>query len=104
MDRIHHGDLVVEGMLVMFICSPNESFPLLISLGVQFLTFIYRLGLWQQKFVKIMAYVCAVTYIAVLLTLFTHCTPIERNWRVKPYAGGKFSYKELCCCLYGIEG
>ncbi|CZR58660.1 related to integral membrane protein PTH11 [Phialocephala subalpina] len=47
------------------------------------------LGLWQQKFAKVMGVLSAIAYVAVLLTLFAHCTPIPKNWQVKPYAGDK---------------
>ncbi|TVY36494.1 hypothetical protein LOCC1_G008207 [Lachnellula occidentalis] len=47
------------------------------------------LGLWQMKLVKVMAIASAVTYIAVFLELFLHCTPIQKNWQIKPYAGDK---------------
>lgn len=61
------------------------------SLKASLLVFYSRLtlGLWQQKFIKIMAVVCVVAYVAVVLVLFLHCTPIERNWQAKPYPGDK---------------
>ncbi|TVY34178.1 hypothetical protein LOCC1_G008102 [Lachnellula occidentalis] len=61
------------------------------SLKASLLFFYSRLtlGLWQQKFVKVMAIASVVTYLAVVLELFTHCTPIQKNWQVKPYAGDK---------------
>lgn len=45
------------------------------------------LGLWQQKVVKVMGIACILAYIALVLELFGHCTPIQRNWQIRPYAG-----------------
>lgn len=34
-----------------------------------------------------MAAASFIAYVAVILTLFGHCTPIQKNWQIKPYAG-----------------
>ncbi len=67
-----------------------------LSTIVQHLPSDTSLGLWQQKFVKVMGIICFVAYMAVILTLFGHCTPIQKNWQIKPYAGGE-------CSLYVHE-
>lgn len=35
-----------------------------------------------------MAAASLIAYVAVILTLFGHCTPTQKNWQIKPYAGG----------------
>lgn len=52
---------------------------------------ISRLGLVQQKLVKFNAVLCASTYIAVILTIFLHCRPLEKNWQVYPDPGRKYT-------------
>lgn len=42
----------------------------------------------EHRLVKVLGIVIAVTYVAVLLQLLLHCRPIQRNWQIKPYAGG----------------
>jgi hypothetical protein len=42
----------------------------------------------QQRLVKFLAIAVGVTYIIVLLEILLHCRPIQRNWQIKPYAGG----------------
>ncbi|KAL3424532.1 hypothetical protein PVAG01_03813 [Phlyctema vagabunda] len=61
------------------------------SLKASVLCFYSRLtlGLWQQKFVKLLIVPVVLTYLASMLTLFLHCTPIQKNWQVKPFAGEK---------------
>jgi hypothetical protein len=41
----------------------------------------------------IMATASGFAYAGVILTLFCHCTPMEKNWQVKPYAGGLSSIR-----------
>ncbi|KAL5355495.1 hypothetical protein BJX96DRAFT_64527 [Aspergillus floccosus] len=45
------------------------------------------LGLWQQKLVKLNAFICVATYAAVILTIFLHCRPLHRHWQVYPDPG-----------------
>ena len=55
---------------------PPELKNLLISL--------HRNHLWQQKqkrLIKIAAYLLGASFIAVIVTILTHCTPIKDNWR-----------------------
>ena len=50
-------------------------------------TNVCSLGLWQAKAVKIMGITCVVTYIATVLVILCHCTPVQMNWQIKPFAG-----------------
>ncbi|KXT07693.1 hypothetical protein AC578_10247 [Pseudocercospora eumusae] len=56
------------------------------SLKACMLFFFNRLtfGLSQQIFVKVLGVACAVTYLAVLLTISLSCRPIHLNWQVRP--------------------
>ncbi|EME79312.1 uncharacterized protein MYCFIDRAFT_50841, partial [Pseudocercospora fijiensis CIRAD86] len=56
------------------------------SLKACMLFFFNRItfGLSEQIFVKILGVACAVTYIAVFLTITLSCYPIHRNWQVRP--------------------
>lgn len=40
-----------------------------------------RIGLWQHKYIKSLGVVCAVSYLAVFLTLTFGCFPTRRNWQ-----------------------
>ncbi|KAK7524943.1 uncharacterized protein IWZ02DRAFT_489311 [Phyllosticta citriasiana] len=53
------------------------------------LGYYYRLtvGLWQQQYVKYMAIVCSMSWVAVVIQIFCRCTPIQHNWEIDPYAG-----------------
>lgn len=42
----------------------------------------------NKNLFKIIAIICFTAYVAVIFTLFGHCTPIQKKWQVKPYAGG----------------
>ncbi|TVY15980.1 hypothetical protein LARI1_G006733 [Lachnellula arida] len=70
-------------------CAWISYVSLIWALKASLLCFYSRitLGLWQLKLVKIMAYISFVAYIAVMLELFLHCTPIQKNWQIKPYPG-----------------
>ncbi|TVY34904.1 hypothetical protein LSUB1_G006825 [Lachnellula subtilissima] len=72
-------------------CAWISYVSLIWSLKASLLFFYSRLtlGLWQTKLVKVMAYISFVAYIAVMLELFVHCTPIQKNWQIKPYPGDK---------------
>ncbi|TVY91878.1 hypothetical protein LAWI1_G004358 [Lachnellula willkommii] len=72
-------------------CAWISYVSLIWALKASLLCFYSRitLGLWQLKLVKIMAYISFVAYIAVMLELFLHCTPIQKNWQIKPYPGDK---------------
>jgi hypothetical protein len=49
----------------------------------------YSLGLRQQKFVKWTGIACVFAYAGVLGAIWGHCTPVQRNWQVVPYPGGR---------------
>ncbi|KAK8248544.1 hypothetical protein HDK77DRAFT_231118 [Phyllosticta capitalensis] len=53
------------------------------------LGYYYRLtvGLWQQQYVKYMAIVCSMSWVAIVIQIFCRCTPIQHNWEIDPYAG-----------------
>ncbi|KAK7543972.1 uncharacterized protein J3D65DRAFT_663260 [Phyllosticta citribraziliensis] len=53
------------------------------------LGYYYRLtvGLWQQQYVKYMAVVCSMSWVAVVIQIFCRCTPVQRNWGIDPYVG-----------------
>lgn len=38
---------------------------------------------------KIAAIICACTYAISMITILSHCRPIEKNWQVNPDPGGK---------------
>jgi hypothetical protein len=42
----------------------------------------------QQRLVKFLGIAVGITYIVVLAETLLHCRPIQRNWQIKPYAGG----------------
>jgi hypothetical protein len=42
----------------------------------------------QQGLVKFLGIAVGVTYTVVLIETLLHCRPIQRNWQIKPYAGG----------------
>ncbi|KAL1984242.1 hypothetical protein VTN96DRAFT_9376 [Rasamsonia emersonii] len=48
---------------------------------------VTRLGLAQQKAVKITAVICVLAYIAMIAVIYGHCTPVRKNWQVYPYPG-----------------
>ncbi|EDP53502.1 hypothetical protein KXW98_002504 [Aspergillus fumigatus] len=45
------------------------------------------LGLIQQKLVRINAVLCALSYVAVIFTIFFHCLPIQKHWQIYPDPG-----------------
>lgn len=45
------------------------------------------LGLMQQKLVRINAVLCALSYVAVIFTIFFHCLPIQKHWQIYPDPG-----------------
>ncbi|OJJ70323.1 hypothetical protein ASPBRDRAFT_677000 [Aspergillus brasiliensis CBS 101740] len=52
--------------------------------------FFYKrltIGLVQQKYVKVAAGLCSGTYIAAILTILLHCTPIDKLWQIYPNPG-----------------
>ena len=113
MDFLRVLDLVPEGIFVVLLLPPNVSLGALLDFISSDQT--SSLGLWQQKFVKVMAIASFVAYVAVILTLFGHCTPIQKNWQIKPYAGSMLVFHPLhvlssncidrqmyahCCQLY----
>ncbi|KAJ6035051.1 uncharacterized protein N7446_009811 [Penicillium canescens] len=44
-------------------------------------------GLWHRHLVTAAGGFCVVTWLACLLTHICLCTPVERNWQIKPYPG-----------------
>jgi hypothetical protein len=50
------------------------------------------MGLWQHRLVKIMGICSIATFVASMLLHLCECTPIQRNWQVKPYAGGNYLF------------
>ncbi|KAK9413329.1 putative G-protein coupled receptors family 1 profile domain-containing protein [Seiridium unicorne] len=50
-------------------------------------------GLWQSRLVKYLMYACAVSYVAVFLTLTFGCFPTYRNWQVVPDPGLKCTFR-----------
>ncbi|KDB21942.1 hypothetical protein H109_06082 [Trichophyton interdigitale MR816] len=59
------------------------------SLKACMLFFYARLtiGLYKERMVKIAAIKCACTYVISMITILTHCRPIEKNWQVNPDPG-----------------
>ncbi|OJJ80132.1 uncharacterized protein ASPGLDRAFT_1502724 [Aspergillus glaucus CBS 516.65] len=56
------------------------------------LMFLYNritTGLWQHRMTLIMGAFCVCTFLASLIFDLAVCHPIQKNWQVKPYAGGK---------------
>jgi hypothetical protein len=62
---------------------------LLWGLKACMLCFFYRLtaGLELQKYVKLLAYTCGFSYLAVFITLSVGCYPIQKNWQLTPNPG-----------------
>ncbi|KAK2855633.1 hypothetical protein FQN49_005002 [Arthroderma sp. PD_2] len=59
------------------------------SLKACMLFFYARLtiGLYKERMVKIAAIICACTYCISMVTILSHCRPIEKNWQVNPDPG-----------------
>ncbi|KAJ6159936.1 hypothetical protein N7497_004473 [Penicillium chrysogenum] len=49
----------------------------------------HREGTWHRHLVTSASAFCVVTWLICLLTHICLCTPVTRNWQIKPYAGGK---------------
>ena len=47
-----------------------------------------RTGLWQHRLTLIMGAFCVCTFLSAIIFDLAICHPIEKNWQVKPYAGG----------------
>lgn len=37
-----------------------------------------------------MTVACITSYIVIIIMIITRCLPVQRNWQIKPYAGGKY--------------
>lgn len=48
----------------------------------------YRLATRQQKIVKWTSVATILGYVGVIVVIWSHCTPVQRNWQVVPYPGG----------------
>ncbi|KAF5643193.1 integral membrane protein PTH11 [Fusarium sp. NRRL 52700] len=51
------------------------------------------IGTWHNMFVKTVSILCAVSYLAVLITITFGCFPTQKNWQVVPDPGEKCSFK-----------
>lgn len=49
----------------------------------------HRQGTWHRHLVTAAASFCLITWLICLLTHICICRPVERNWQIKPYTGGK---------------
>ncbi|TQN68540.1 hypothetical protein CSHISOI_06905, partial [Colletotrichum shisoi] len=47
----------------------------------------YRLATRQQRIVKWTSVATILGYVGVMIVLWSHCTPVQRNWQVVPYPG-----------------
>ncbi|KAK2689624.1 hypothetical protein V3481_013113 [Fusarium oxysporum f. sp. vasinfectum] len=65
------------------------------SLKGTMLCFFSRMtiGTWHNMFVKTVSVLCAVSYLAVFLTITFGCFPTQKNWQVVPDPGEKCSFK-----------
>ncbi|KAH7175632.1 hypothetical protein EDB81DRAFT_939765 [Dactylonectria macrodidyma] len=45
------------------------------------------LGLKYQKTVRYTQIACVLAYIGVIAVIWGHCTPVHKNWQVRPYPG-----------------
>ncbi|KAF5530928.1 integral membrane protein PTH11 [Fusarium mexicanum] len=65
------------------------------SLKGTMLCFFSRMtiGTWHNMFVKTVSILCAVSYLAVFLTITFGCFPTQKNWQVVPDPGEKCSFK-----------
>lgn len=50
-----------------------------------------RIGLVQQRFVKVAAGLCLCTYVAAILTILLHCNPVSKMWQIYPNPGSKLT-------------
>ncbi|KAI5776318.1 hypothetical protein EDC01DRAFT_763384 [Geopyxis carbonaria] len=79
-------------------------YPLMLWIMKFCMIFFYRrltLGLWQQKVLWHITWICAITYVGGLVTILFSCRPIQRNWQVRPDPG------ILCTqgwTFYGVTG
>lgn len=91
MDLLCHLDLVSQGVHAVLL-QPNHVCIDLCKLSslLRLTGVVTRLGLAQQKAVKITAVICVLAYIAMIAVIYGHCTPVRKNWQVYPYPGGKF--------------
>jgi hypothetical protein len=53
----------------------------------------FRIGLWQHRYVKWLGFACALSYVAVFLTITFGCYPTQKNWQVLPDPGQKCTLK-----------
>ena len=65
------------------------STVLFVNIDINQLTLSNRLGLRQQVFVKWTGIACVFAYAGVLGAIWGHCVPVQKNWQVVPYPGGK---------------
>ncbi|CAG8907157.1 unnamed protein product [Penicillium egyptiacum] len=56
-------------------------------------------GTWHRHLVTGAAAFCVITWLICLLTHICICMPVEQNWQIKPYAGGK---SDACIILIPI--
>ncbi|KAF5568005.1 integral membrane protein PTH11 [Fusarium napiforme] len=65
------------------------------SLKGTMLCFFSRMtiGTWHNMFVKTVSILCALSYLAVFLTITFGCFPTQKNWQVVPDPGEKCSFK-----------
>ncbi|KAH7222961.1 hypothetical protein BKA60DRAFT_668868 [Fusarium oxysporum] len=65
------------------------------SLKGTMLCFFSRMtiGTWHNMFVKTVSVLCAVSYLAVFLTITFGCFPTQKNWQVVPDPGEKCTFK-----------
>ncbi|SCO50611.1 related to integral membrane protein PTH11 [Fusarium fujikuroi] len=65
------------------------------SLKGTMLCFFSRMtiGTWHNMLVKSVSILCALSYLAVFLTITFGCFPTQKNWQVVPDPGEKFSFK-----------
>ncbi|RBR23972.1 uncharacterized protein FIESC28_03282 [Fusarium coffeatum] len=77
------------------------------SLKGTMLCFFSRMtfGAWYKYFVKAVSILCALTYVAVVLTLTLGCLPYHKNWQVLPDPPARCSFKIqnfLCTAVLNV--
>lgn len=91
MELLRYSDLVLEG-LHSLLFQPHHVRPssVLTTYSIRSRAehgYLHRLATRQQKIVKWTAIATILAYCGVIVVIWGHCTPVQRNWQVVPYPG-----------------
>lgn len=49
-----------------------------------------RQGLKENRLIRILGWFVGLSWAAMMLQILLQCRPVQKNWQIKPYVGGKF--------------